>query len=63
MVMIWQENAKKKKRDRRSGELVMMCQCVTVWCPLHKKPKKLGEERFSGRRMFYTVTQATPGHL
>ena len=63
MVMIWQENAKKKKRDRRSGELVMMCQCVTVWCPLHKKPKKLGKEMFSGRRMFYTVTQATPGHL
>ena len=68
------EEEKKRQEKRRVSHDVSVCHSlvstvstvstgVTVWCPLHKKPKKLGEEMFSGRRMFYTVTQATPGHL
>ena len=53
------EEEKKRQEKRRVSHDVSVCHSL-VSSPLHKK---VGEERFSGRRMFYTVTQATPGHL
>ena len=64
------EEEKKRQEKRRVSHDVSVCHSlVSTVSQCHslvstaQKAQKVGEEMFSWRRMFYTVTQATPGHL
>ena len=54
------EEEKKRQEKRRVSHDVSVCHSLVSTA---QKAQKVGEEMFSGRRMFYAVTQATPGHL